>query len=57
MILKTATKHRHGDKQHGVDSNGLKVTHVYFKPTIHDKGCWLHENVFSECCFRRGIKQ
>ena len=55
--MKVCKEHHHGDKQYGVDSTGKKVTHVYFKPTEKDKGCWLHENTYAECCFRRGISQ
>lgn len=47
--------HKHGDKQCGTDSSGSRVTYIYFKPTDADKGCWLHENVYAEVCFRRGV--
>ena len=45
----------HGEKQSGINFRGEKVTHIYFKPTDKDRGCWVHENVFKELCFRRGI--
>lgn len=47
--------HVHGEKQYGKDYSGKLVINIYFKPTETDKGCWVHQNVYDELCFRRGI--